>query len=176
MNCPVCEKNMQKTVFYGTEVDFCEECLGIWFEKNELREAKDEKEKTLNWLDIDLWDKEDDFHISKEGKCCPKCSVPLYEVEYANSEVKVDFCSLCEGVWLDRGEFKKIMEYLKDKGSYEIMSNYAGTLIEETGEMFTGPEPLKEEVKDVLTVLGLLKHKLAAKHPYLSRVISNLPK
>lgn len=167
---------MEKVLFHGVEIDHCPECMGVWFEKGELEYAKDEKEKTLNWIDLDLWDKEEDFRISKEGKCCPSCNVPLYEVEYGDSETKIDFCGLCEGVWLDRGEFKKIMEYLKDRGSYEIMNNYAKVLLEETGEVFTGPEVLKEEVEDLVTVLGLLKYKLAVKHPYLSKIISNLPK
>lgn len=68
------------------------------------------------------------------------------------------------------------MEYLKDRGSYEIMNNYAKILLEETGEVFTGPEPLKEELLDLVAVLGLLKYKLGSKHPYLSKTISNLPK
>lgn len=176
VNCPLCDKNMKRTVFYGNEVDFCPLCLGMWFEKDEFRKAKDEKEKTLNWLDIDLWDKEEKFRVSKENKHCPSCNLPLYEVEYGDSETKVDFCSQCESMWLDRGEFKKIIDYLKDKGSYEIMNNYARSLIEETGEVFTGPESLEEEVADLITLFGLLRYKFAGKHPFLSKTISEIPK
>ncbi len=176
VNCPLCEKEMRKSLFYGNEIDFCPSCLGIWFEKDELRRAKDEKEETLNWLDVDLWDKEEDFRISKEEKKCPSCSLPMYEVEYGESKIKVDLCGVCEGVWLDRGEFKKIIEHLKEKGGSEIMNNYVKTLIEETGEVFTGPEELSEEVSDLLTVVSLLKYRFAGKHPYLSKTISDIPK
>ncbi len=176
MNCPICQKKMEKKIFYGAEVEYCPICLGVWFEKDELRLAKDEKEDTLNWLDIDLWDSEDKFRVSKEEKHCPSCNLPLYEVEYGDSETKIDFCGVCEGVWLDRGEFKKIMDYLKDRGSYEIMNNYVKTLMEETGELFTGPETLQEEVTDLVVVLSLLKYRFSGKHPFLSKMISDIPK
>jgi len=176
MNCPICEKKLEDQVFYNTEVDYCPECLGMWFEKNELRLAKDEKEEKLDWLDIDLWDNEDSFSVSEDDKHCPDCKLPLYEVNYGDSDVKVDVCNVCEGVWLDRGEFKKIMEYLKEKGGEKIIGDYGRTLLEEVGEVFVGPEPLKDEVGDVLTVLSLLKYRFAGKHPFLSKMISNLPR
>ena len=40
----------------GVEVDYCPVCLGTWFDEDELRQAKDSKDKNLNWLDIDLWE------------------------------------------------------------------------------------------------------------------------
>ena len=45
MTCPICKVNFKKAVFYGVEIDYCPQCLGLWFEEDELREAKDEKDK-----------------------------------------------------------------------------------------------------------------------------------
>ena len=176
MNCPVCKIEMEKAVFYKTEVDYCPRCLGIWFEKDELREAKDEKDKDLNWLDFDLWGEEKKFKISKNQKICPKCSVPLYSVGYNNSNIEVDFCSLCEGIFLDRGEFKKIIDYLKEKGEKEVLNNYFKNLIKERVEIYTGPEIFRSEVKDFLTLLKLLNYKFAAQFPKITSIISGLPK
>ncbi len=176
MNCPVCEQKLEKSVLQNTEIDHCPTCLGLWFEKDELFHAKDMKEERLDWLDVDLWKDEKNFRVSEEKKHCPKCSLPLYEVNYGDSGTKVDVCNVCEGVWLDRGEFKKIMNYLREKGGEKIMNDYARTLLEEIGEVFVGPGTLKEEVGDVLTVLSLLKYRFAGKRPFLSKVISNLPK
>jgi len=39
---------------------------------------------------------------------CPKCGMNLVEIEYRS--IKVDRCSACEGVWLDRGELKAVTE------------------------------------------------------------------
>ena len=176
IKCPKCGEKMKETPFEGVKVDNCSSCKGHWFEKDELRKAKDEKEETINWMDIDLWDSEEKFRISKNETLCPECGLPLYEVNYGDSNIKIDVCNMCEGVWLDEGEFKKIVNYLKDKAGDKIMSEYLKTLLEETGEVFVGPEPLDEEIKDVLTVLGMLKYRFAGKHPFISRAINNLPK
>lgn len=38
--------------------------------------------------------------------CCPKCGMPLIEIDY--NGVAVDKCSSCEGVWLDAGELEQV--------------------------------------------------------------------
>lgn len=172
MQCPLCQtEKTKKAVFYGTEVDYCPKCLGLWFEENELRQAKDEKDKMLNWLDFDLWADKTKLKINQDKKTCPKCGVPLYRVEYGDSNIEVDICSQCRGIFLDRGEFKKIINYLKVKKQDEILHNYFSNLFEEGVEMFTGPEDFKEEVKDFLMVLKLLNYKFATQHPAISKFI-----
>lgn len=37
---------------------------------------------------------------------CPKCGMPLEEIDYEG--VKVDKCFHCEGVFLDKGEIERI--------------------------------------------------------------------
>jgi len=175
MLCPNCQTKMEKTIFYGVEVDYCPKCLGLWFDYDELRQAKDEKDKDLNWLDIDLWKEETDFKIKKGIKLCPKCSVPLYEVRYGDSDVMVDVCNLCKGIWLDRGEFRKIIDYLRRKGHYEIINHYFRDLIGEAGEVFSGPEGFKSELGDFLVLLKMLNYKFLVHHPSLSKLIFNLP-
>lgn len=176
MLCPRCQTNLKKQVFYNTEIDYCPRCLGLWFNKDELREAKDEKDRNLNWLDFDLWKDEKHFKVAKSRNICPVCSVPLYEVNYGDSDIKVDLCSICQGVFLDRGEFKKVIDYLKEKEKYEILNNYFKNLIQEGTEVFTGPETFKEELGDFLTVLKLLNYKLLTQHPAIIGIISSLPK
>ena len=39
---------------------------------------------------------------------CPKCGMNLVESEYRS--LKVDRCSACEGVWLDKGELKAVAD------------------------------------------------------------------
>jgi len=178
MNCPICKKiQLKQEIFHNVEVDYCPKCLGIWFEKEELRWAKDQKDKDLNWLDIDLWKKEKDFKISfGQRRLCPYCRMPLYEVYYGDSGIIVDVCNLCYGIWLDRQEFLKIINWLKEKADYEILNKYSKNLLKETVEVLTGPESFKEEIGDVLTVLKLLNYKLAVRYPKISKIISSLPK
>jgi len=174
MVCPDCKIELDKAIFYNVEVDYCKKCLGVWFEDEELRWVKDKKDKDLNWFDIDLWRDKTKFEISRGNRICPVCRMPLYEVEYDKSKTKVDLCNLCRGVWLDRGEFKRIMEYLKERADYEILHNFSKHLSEEFWEIFIGPEVFREEILDFLTLLKLLNYKFIAQHPNITEIISQL--
>ena len=176
MKCPICKKTLEQTILCNTEVDYCPKCLGLWFEDDELRWAKDQKDRNLRWLDTDLWREPEKFKISPGKKLCPACRLPLYETNYGGSQIKVDVCNLCYGVWLDRGEFKKIIQYLKKKADVEVLNHYLKNLREEFWEIFTGPEVLREELDDFLTILKVLNYKFIVQHPNISKIISSLPK
>ncbi len=173
MDCLNNHGKLEKVLFNGVEVDYCPVCYGVWFGQDELRFAKDEKDKQLNWLDVDLWRDKGRFKIARIHRTCPYCRMPLYEVNYDDSKVKVDLCNLCKGIWLDRGEFKQIMIYLKSKADYEILHRYAKNLIEELWEVFAGPEKFREELVDFLTLLKLFNYKFVVQHPFLTSLIGN---
>jgi len=176
MICPLCKKHLDKAILLGVEVDYCPRCLSLWFEEEELRWAKDVKDRDLRWLDIDLWREPEKFKISPGQKLCPACRLPLYETNYGNSKIKVDVCNICHGIWLDRGEFKKIIQYLKKKADSEILNHYLKNLREEFWEIFTGPETLREEIDDFLTILKFLNYKFIVQHQTIAKIISGLPK
>jgi Zn-finger nucleic acid-binding protein len=175
-NCPICKINLDQAIVAGVEVDYCKKCLGLWFDEDELRQAKDIKDRNLRWLDIDLWLDEDKFKISKGNKLCPTDRLPLYETRYGRSNIKVDVCNVCNGVWLDRGEFKKIVRYLKKKADSEILSHYLKNLRNEFWEIIEGPEEIKEELDDFLMVLKLFQYKLLIQYPSIAKIISSFPK
>jgi len=174
--CPICKVPLSSSILYNAEVDYCPKCYGLWFEDQELRLAKDERDKTLRWLDVDIWKDEKKFKVVYGIRVCPVCRVPLYEVYYGKSKVIVDVCRLCRGIWLDRAEFKKIIEWLQGEASYRIINKYAKNLFEEAVEVFIGPETLREEILDFLVILKLLNYKFATIYPIISGIISQLPK
>ncbi len=176
MVCPLCNIKLHNALLSGVDIDYCPRCYGLWFEEDELQSAKDEKDRNLRWLDIDLWRDKTRFRISRQHKLCPFDRMPLYEVRYGDSIVKVDVCNLCHGVWLDRGEFKGIIAYLQEKGEHATLYHYLRNLKEELWEVFYGPELLREELLDFLTVLKLLRYKFAVQYPHLFEAISLLPR
>ncbi|MDP3982122.1 MAG: zf-TFIIB domain-containing protein [bacterium] len=176
MKCPQCSIPLEKTLLMNVEVDYCPRCLGMWFEEDELRQAKDERDRDLRWLDIDLWKDHTKFRVSSGRKLCPAHRLPLYEVSYGDSSIKVDVCSLDYGVWLDRGEFKEILNYLKERQEHEILYHYASNLMQESWEVFAGPEMLREEIVDFLTIIKMLRYKFAVQNPKIAEIISNLPR
>jgi Zn-finger nucleic acid-binding protein len=176
MLCPLCKIGLQEAIFYGVSVNYCPRCLGLWFEEEELRWAKDEKDRELRWLDIDLWRDQEKFKISPGQKLCPLDRLPLYETKYGDSDIKVDLCNICRGIWLDRGEFEEIIHYLKKKKEWEVLYNYAKNFREEFWEIFSGPESWREEVDDFLALLKLLSYKFAVQHPNIAKIIAGLPR
>ena len=176
MECPNKHRELEKALFHDVEIDYCPECLGVWFDKDELAYAKNDKDQQLNWLDFDIWRDKDKFKISNINKRCPVCRIAFVEVAYSGSDVKIDFCKHCQGIWLDRGEFKQIMVYLKKKADYEILNKYTKNLAVELWEVFSGPEKFREELFDFLMLLKLFNYKFMAQHPYLEKIIEELPK
>jgi Zn-finger nucleic acid-binding protein len=176
MICPTCKKHLDQAIVSGVEVDYCPKCLGLWFEEEELRIAKDYKDRDLRWLDIDLWRDGEKFKISPGQKLCPADRLPLYETRYGDSDIKVDVCNICKGIWLDRGEFKKTIAYLKERADKEVLGHYLKNLREQAWEVFSGPETLREEIDDFLTIVKLFTYKFTTQHQIITRIIANLPR
>lgn len=174
--CPICKNNLLSSVFYNIDIDYCPVCLGLWFDKDELRMAKDEKSRDLKWFDVDLWKDENKFKASSGKRLCPCCRMPLYEVYYGDSGVIIDACKLCHGIWLDRVEFKKIVAWLHVKADYAVMNNYTKNMFKEMGEIFNGPETFKEEIDDFMVILRMLCYRFSILHPVISRMLQELPK
>lgn len=176
MQCPNDNENLEKILFHLVEVDYCPKCLGMWFDKDEFRRAKDGRDRQLNWLDVDLWRDKGKFELSRSGKHCPVCRAGLVEVKYDESKTKVDFCKMCGGIWLDRGEFKQIINYLKRKSDYEVLNRYTKNLVVQLWEVFSGPETFRSELEDFLMLLKLFNYKFIVQHPHLNKLIDDLPK
>jgi len=184
MECPnkhkepfgVAQGRLEKALFHNVEVDYCPECLGIFFDKNELALAKDDKDAQLNWLDFDIWRDKGKFKVSLSNRQCPSCRVLFVEVGYDDSHVKIDFCKHCQGIWLDRGEFKQIMVYLKRKADYEILHRYTKNLTQQLWEVFAGPQKFREELSDFFMLLKLFNYKFVVQHPLLNSMIENAQK
>ena len=174
--CFLCKVKLERALLYNVEIDYCPKCSGIWFDEDELRQAKDQKDENLKWLDVDLWKDESKLKASRSGKLCPVDRLPLYEIEYADSGVKVDICNICKGIWLDRDEFKQIISYLKNRADWNILNSYYKSLAEEAIEVFIGPETIREEMGDLLTIIKLFNYKFLTQHPKISKIISGLPK
>ena len=176
MNCPNDNEQLEKVLFRSVEVDYCPKCLGIWFDSDELRFAKDSRDENLNWVDVDLWRDKGRFEVFRVTKHCPVDRVGLQEIRYDGSKTKVDYCKMCHGVWLDRGEFKQIINYLKNKSDYEILHHYTKNLIKEMWEVFSGPEVFRSELADFFTLLKLFNYKFIIQHPRITELINDLPK
>lgn len=162
---------MEEISVAGANIDHCQQCRGFWFDDKELDALHDAKDMEMRWFDIDLWQDADKMSVKPAGKPCPRCRMNLYQVSYGKSDIKADVCRVCKGVWLDGGELDNIITYAKWQGKYELLNNYGEILLRELWEVFAGPKSPREELADFLAVAKMLKYKLAAQHPVISKFI-----
>jgi len=176
MKCVHCNIELTKKMVGNVEVDECEKCKGMWFEDDELRKAKDLTDENLNWMDFEIWKHEHLFKTKSTDLPCPQCNKALVYINYADTDVEIDYCPTCKGTWLEKGEFKKIIEALTNEVYSKSFSDYVTSSIEEAKEIITGPESFVSEWKDFSTVLNLLQIRLFVEKPALVKTINSIQK
>lgn len=156
-------------------VDRCEDCGGIWFDKDELKAVRDARDENLSWLDFDLWS--DAARLESGGTFidCPRDGSPLYRIGYGSSGVLVDVCPECRGIWLEMDELGKILRQLRDRVNRETLPEYMKDLEEELIKMIKRPEHGKEDLRNIFIIMKLMEYRLVAQHPKIAEIIGILP-
>jgi len=172
MLCPEDGMELRETDCHGVKIHECPKCLGRWFDRDELRRAKDRTDEDLRWLDFDPFAGEAKRpEASKGTRLCPKDSVPMGYIQYEKSGVRVDKCSKCHGIWLDHGEFERIIKHLENEVNSETFGDYERQAIRELGQVFGGPEGPMSELRDFFSVLHLLRMRWVVEHPGISETL-----
>ena len=133
--CPDCDCDLDPRNIGPVEVDECGKCGGIWFEKDELRQAKDATDADLQWMDFEIWKHEDQFKSVESPHQCPACAKPFVGIQYGKTGVEVDYCTSCGGTWLDKGKFESIIDHLEEELSGRSFSDYVKDSVGEAKEI-----------------------------------------
>ncbi len=174
MECPKCSIELHKKKIQEIEVDECKKCEGIWFEKDELRQIKDKTDSDLNWMDFEIWKHPEKFKAISEKIICPNCNTKMNILDYDNTKIEIDYCTNCQGIWLDKNEFIKIIESLEEEIITKSMDDYVKATIEEAKELLTGTESFISEWKDFTTILRFLQYRFLTNHPTIQSAIIKL--
>lgn len=121
-NCPVCHSRMQ-TIDVGKKVPFlierCESCFGLFFDKEELETMIDLSVKGSRNVNIKVLQELTEnprFVDVVVYRRCPVCRKHMNRKNYGRrSGVIMDECAE-HGIWLDPGELRQIMEWVKSGG------------------------------------------------------------
>ena len=174
MECPRCDDVLEAAALEGEQIDKCPSCNGLWFGQGELRVSRDAAEPDLRWLDFEIWKHMDHFRFSVLPFICPQCTIPMVAVSYGDTDVEVDCCPQCQGIWLDVGEFGKIVIALGEEVDTKSALDYAKATIEEATELITGPESRISEWLDLKTVVKLFQYRVLAERGRLGKVLKLL--
>jgi hypothetical protein len=102
---------MEQVEVSGVELDYCRDgCGGIWFDNFELKQLDEEQEGSGELLEEILNQSLVDDTVRAEKLTCPRCdNVKMRRHKYNyTSDVHVDQCYSCNGIWLDKGELAAI--------------------------------------------------------------------
>ena len=165
--CPKCKTDLTLKKIGPVQADECKTCKGIWFDQDELRRSKDTTDPDLNWMDFEIWKHGADFKAKPSQIACPNCKTATAAIDYANTNAEIDYCPVCEGIWLDAGEFEKIIRSLEQELTKKSFNDYVKASLTEAKEILTGPESLMSEWKDFATVLRLMHYRMFVENPKL---------
>ncbi len=125
LECPRCDettlRSLTVTLDEAILLDRCEICFGIFFDPDELEFVISSATANVNEADLALLDA-----VLLEEACiqnwpvtyipCPSCNKRMNRKLYGSrSGVVIDTCKGC-GVWLDGGELRKILRWVKAGG------------------------------------------------------------
>ena len=171
MQCPRCQSELETIEVDGIELESCPECGGLWFDQGELRRAKDLALPDLHWKEFEIWKHEHHFDATADGLACPRCRQPMVHLRYHETEVEIDHCPACSGVWLGRGELEAIVLALQDESSSMSLPELLKETLQEGLEVVRGHEKLATEWGDLKQILNLIKLRLLVARPGLRKAL-----
>jgi hypothetical protein len=99
-------------------VDQCPSCSGIWLDQGELEKAQSllEHDYSTQLSTTDTVGRAYEMARQKARPAvsCPKCSQALHAEEYAYcSQILIDRCTTCRGIWCDAGEIQALEQFFE---------------------------------------------------------------
>lgn len=115
--CPDCRIPMDQMSFREVQLDDCPQCGGIWFDDGELKKLQSIGDQ-LSFHTLEEKAVPDRSVMPQEAaaKLCPVCNERLTPYRYMySSDVVLDECDDCYGVWVQDGELEKMAHYLESE-------------------------------------------------------------
>jgi Zn-finger nucleic acid-binding protein len=173
--CPACKENLDLYEIFGIKIEGCSKCKGIFLDKDELRSLKDKASKgswqTLRWMDDEV-EAISKTNAMPSNRLCPKCEgTKMICAGFGDSKIIIDWCPKCHGVWLDRDEFQETIQHLRDKLNRISSTEMRKKVLEETKEIWSGPEGKISETLDATAAISALLNITIFEHPWLFKLL-----
>lgn len=112
MICPACKSPLREKSAGGITLDVCYGgCGGIWFDAAELQQVDARAATTLHTI----WTLPVSSVKLNEPRMCPCCAGQVLDRKWFSDrkQVEIDQCPICQGIWLDAGEFTRVYDEMK---------------------------------------------------------------
>lgn len=119
MQCPHDKAVLKSEKYEGdVVVDRCPSCLGLWLDKGELEKVQETLEHDYSEQLNHVNSVASAYELARQKMhpvaACPKCQGSMHAEEYAYcSQIQVDRCVKCKGIWLDAGELRALEQFFE---------------------------------------------------------------
>jgi len=170
-DCPACGAKLDLYSILGIEFEGCPKCHGLWLDRDELRKLKNKVGiGELHWLNREIDNIEETAAVVSKRVCPRKDSNNLLSVIFGKSSILLDWCPKCRGMWLDRGEYDKIIDYLRDEAGRATVKDVETEIAEDVKKLFHGgPESPIAEIGDIAAAVTALLNFTIFEHPELTK-------
>jgi uncharacterized protein len=139
MICPTCKHTMVAVEYHNIELDYCNNCKGVWFDSGELDLLLKSQslEEPKAFFDGILNSPEATSAETKRK--CPICGREMKKTAIGEqSRILIDVCRDKHGLWFDGGEVTQLMKHLA--GERPSKHNSKGQVVSFLEEVFKTPE------------------------------------
>ncbi len=114
MICPVCRQPMIVVEYRQIELDYCQNCKGVWFDKGELELLLEHAGIPGAGPTLQHTLLISEAKNSEKRRRCPICRHTMKKVNVAGDKhVLLDACVRHDGIWFDGGEVDHLIEYVE---------------------------------------------------------------
>lgn len=135
MICPACKHQMLVVEYQKIELDYCQNCKGVWFDSGELDLLLDAESPVC----ISSMLKSAEGKTSEAKRRCPICHQTMKKSHAGEQPpVLIDVCPQGDGIWFDGGE---VVQLAKQVGKARSADAICDTkVISFMEEVFQAPD------------------------------------
>ncbi|GAB4330567.1 MAG: hypothetical protein Kow0099_01260 [Candidatus Abyssubacteria bacterium] len=108
MQCPSCNTTLKRIRYEGLPICTCPGCNGEFVSLSQLRLIAKRKGVKFDRKEVHQLRSARTGPLKETQLSCPRCANPMSKKRYPSTEVVIDFCITCGGIWLDDRELEKI--------------------------------------------------------------------
>lgn len=176
--CPTCGHTLSFYSIFSMKFEGCPNCKGLWLTEDELRKLKNRVEDgSLRWLNDEIENMGKTSVIAGKRSCVKCKNAKMVSVIFGKSSILVDWCPQCHGIWLDRGEFEAITEYLRRELAQMHPKEIEKQAAADIHRVWSGgPESRVEELVDAKAAVSALVSATIFEHPALFKLCMGVPR
>jgi len=140
VKCPACGAKLRLVRGRDIEVDVCPSCRGLFFDRGELKTFIDSciEKVPEGKAPSALPSRKEPLPgalVPQANRTCPRCNKPMTTFNYAyDSNIFLDRCWNCGGIWADEGEIAAASHFLRSPPAEEAYGRFLASEVKRRKE------------------------------------------